>query len=156
MRDDIGAHVPLQLSRDCVIASIQIDLQGEALLAFRDDLLRYVATTRASGVIIDVSGLQIIDADDWDALRRTMAMTKLLGARPVITGLRPGVVSSLIELGVDVEGVETAPSLDEGFAMFDASDARQPAVTESEGAESEDESTIDEYEPGPASDTNRD
>jgi rsbT antagonist protein RsbS len=45
-------------------------------------------------------------------------MARLLGAETVLVGLRPGVVSALIELGADVEGVQAALNIDAGFAML--------------------------------------
>ena len=112
-------RIPLQLSRDCVVASVQIDLRDEILRQFQTDLLEYIHATGASGVIIDVSGVEIMDAEDFDALRRTLAMSAIMGTRPVIVGLRPGVVSSLVELGADPSGIDAALNLDEGFALLD-------------------------------------
>ncbi len=119
MQDDASTRVPLQLSRGCVVASVQIDLQEDVLRNFQKDLLEYVSSTSASGVIIDLAGVEIIDLSDWEALRRTMSMVSIMGARPVITGLRPGVASALVELGADAEGIETVHSLDEAFALFE-------------------------------------
>ena len=59
-------NIPLQLSRNCAIASIQIDLTEEVIHQFRKELLAFVQTTGATGVIIDVSGVDIMDIDDFD------------------------------------------------------------------------------------------
>ncbi len=139
MQSDAVQRVPMQLTRGCVVASVQVDLEDEVLRRFQTDLLEYVHTANASGVIIDLSGVEIMDADDWEALRRTLAMAKLMGARSVVAGLRPGVVSALIELGVDAEGIETAHSLDEGLELF----AESAAAGEDEEAD-EDQSEIDD------------
>jgi rsbT antagonist protein RsbS len=118
MEKSVVSRVPLQLSRDCVVASVQIDLRDEVLRQFQVDLLEYLHETGASGVIIDVSGVEIMDIDDFEALRRTLSMAAIMGARPVIVGLRPGVISSLMDLGVDPAGIDAAFNLDDGFDLL--------------------------------------
>ncbi|MGI9557398.1 MAG: STAS domain-containing protein [Solirubrobacterales bacterium] len=113
-----GRRVPLQVSQDCVVASIQTDLSAELLSSLRIDLLELVRTSRSTAVILDLSGLQIIDREDFEGLRHTMSMAEIMGARPVLCGLRPGVVAALVELGADVDGIEAAGDLDGAFKLI--------------------------------------
>ena len=69
-----SSNIPLQLSQNCVIASIQVDLTEEVNLQFRKELLAFVHKTEATGVILDVSGVDIMDLDDFDSLRNTISM----------------------------------------------------------------------------------
>ena len=46
-------------------------------------------------------------------------MAELMGARCLLAGLRPGVVSALLEIGVDARGVEAVLNLDEAFRVMD-------------------------------------
>ena len=112
-------RIPLQVARSCVVASIQIDLDPEVLQQFRIDLLECVQKSRANGVILDVSGIDILDLDDFNGLRSTMEMAEVLGARPILSGLNPGMVSALIDLGVDSEGVNAVLNLDDAFRLLD-------------------------------------
>ncbi len=114
-------RIPIQVSRDCVVASIQIDLSEDVLRQFRADFLEMIRQSEASSVILDVSGVDVMDGEDFQAIRDTMHMANLLGVRSVLAGLRPGVVSSLIELGVDTEGFKTALNLDEAFRLMEQS-----------------------------------
>ena len=115
-------RIPLQVTRGCVVASIQIDLDPEVLWQFRIDLLECVQKSRANGVILDVSGIDILDLDDFNGLRSTMEMAAVLGARPILSGLNPGMVSALIDLGVDQEGVIAVLNLDDAFRLLDGFD----------------------------------
>ncbi len=112
-------RIPLQVARGCVVASIQIDLDAEVLRQFRIDLLECVQKSRANGVILDVSGIDILDLDDFNGLRSTMEMAEVLGARSILSGLNPGMVSALIDLGVDSEGVNAVLNLDDAFRLLD-------------------------------------
>ena len=125
----------MQLSRGVVVASIQVDLDDDVLARFREDLLERIHATGAKGAILDVSGLATLDSEEFTALRRIMAMTRLLGAESVLVGLQPGVVSALMETGADVDGLQAAINLDAGFALLDP---EPEAETETEPATAED------------------
>jgi len=121
--------VAMQLSRGVVVASIQVDLDEDVLVRFREDLLGRIHETAPRGVILDVSGLATLDSEEFAALRRVMTMTHLMGAESVVAGLQPGVVSSLIEAGADVDGLRAASDLDAAFALFEPEPGQE---TESE------------------------
>lgn len=121
MSDERGgiAKIPLQISRNCVIASIQIDLSDAVLRQFRMELLELIQSSGAHGVILDVSGIEVMDYEDFEALRKTMAMARLMGAPSVLAGLQAGVVSSLVELGAETENIVAAMDLDDAFRVMD-------------------------------------
>jgi rsbT antagonist protein RsbS len=124
------ARIPLMVSKGCVVASIQQDLRGEVLQQFRSDLLERLRSSGANGVVIDLSGLSLMDADDFEGIQQTLDMAMLMGARTVLVGLRPGVVSALVELGVEPGNFDTLLDLDDAFALFEKSD-----TVEEEGEE---------------------
>jgi rsbT antagonist protein RsbS len=110
--------IAMQVSRDVVVASIQVDLDENVLDRFREDLLRRIHETSSRGVILDVSGLQTLDSEEFAALRRIITMSTIMGAECVLVGMQPGVVSSLVEAGADVDGIRAASNLDAAFAML--------------------------------------
>jgi rsbT antagonist protein RsbS len=121
-----------------VVASIQVDLDEDVLARFRENLLRRIHETGSRGVILDVSGLETLDSDEFAALRRIITMSTIMGAESVLVGLRPGVVSSLIEAGADVDGLQAASNLDAAFALLQPeaeleSDAETDADADPEG-----------------------
>ena len=83
------------------------------------------------GVILDVSGLDVIDQEDFNSLRQTLMMSEVMGAQTVISGLNAGVVSALIELQVDTKGMEGARDLDDAFEMIEL--LRADDIGDSEG-----------------------
>ncbi len=110
--------VAIQVSRNVVVASIQVDLDDDVLARFRDELLHRLHKTGSPGVILDVSGLETLDSNEFTALRRIITMCTIMGAETVLVGLRPGVVSALIEAGADVDGLRAAINLDAAFALL--------------------------------------
>ena len=114
-----SGRIPLQTSQGCVVASIQVDLSDEVLARFKEELLELLHRSGARGVILDVSGVEVMDLEDFEALRRAMSMAAVMGARCLLAGLRPGVVSALVDLGADTRGIEGVLNLDEAFRRMD-------------------------------------
>lgn len=112
-----SSNIPIQLSQNCAIASIQVDLTPEVLLLFRKDLLDFAHSSGAQAVILDVSGVMIMDLEDFNAIREIMSMVKILGAFTIISGLNPGVVASIIELGAKVDDIDAVLNLDDAFVL---------------------------------------
>ena len=124
------SRVTFNLMRGCLVATIQLDLDRAALEQFRKDLLRKLDASRSRQVVLDCSGIEVLDAEDFEGLRRAIAMAALMGARTVLAGLQPGVVSALIDLEVDLDGLQTALSLDDAFRRLEdeaAEDEDRPA-----------------------------
>jgi rsbT antagonist protein RsbS len=143
------------VSRGVVVASIQVDLDDDVLARFRQELLDCIHETDSRGVILDVSGLETLDSEELAALRRIMVMTALMGAESVLVGLRPGVVSALIEAGADVDGLRAAINLDAAFALLEpepedeTEHESEPAIVADDGLE---DNLFLEAEPTPETD----
>ena len=108
------------MSRDIVVASIQVDLDENVVARFQEDLLRSIHETGSRAVILDVSGLETIDSKEFDALRSIIRIAKIMGAESVLSGMRPGVVSALMDADVDVKGLSAAINLDAAFDLIQA------------------------------------
>ena len=79
-------------------------------------LLKGITDMQAHTVILDVTGVRVMNAEIAEALLRTARAARLLGARIVLTGIRPEVASALVELRVDIEGIVTRGTLQSGIA----------------------------------------
>jgi rsbT antagonist protein RsbS len=147
---DSLSRIPLQLAQGCVVASIQVDLDEGILAAFRDELLDFLQASGARGVILDLSGVDVMDGEDYRAIRDTMRMALLMGARTVLSGLNAGVVAALIDLGVDTRGVEATATLDDAFSVFgqeegSGSEVSGPVIAGPEGSELPGEATPEDW-----------
>ena len=81
-------------------------------------------------------------------------MAALMGARTVVVGLRPGVVSALVELNVDTGNFDTLLDLDDAFALFESLNAVEEDDDEGQQALEEEEPEDDEIDPDSASEFN--
>lgn len=111
--------VPILKQGEYLIASIQSELSDADLLKLREDLVRRVSEARSRGVIVDVTVLDVMDSFATRTLRSMAHMIMLRGAETVIVGIQPEVAFSMVQLGLKLEGVETALDLEEGLALLD-------------------------------------
>jgi rsbT co-antagonist protein RsbR len=78
-------------------------------------LLQGVAERGAEVAILDVTGVPVVDTDVANGLIRAAQGVRLLGAEVVLTGIRPDVARTLVDLGADLRGVVTQSSLQQGI-----------------------------------------
>jgi rsbT antagonist protein RsbS len=101
-----------------LIASVQGSMTDADLAQMRDDLVGDVRRYRSTGVIVDVTFLDVMDSFAARTLRGIAQMIKLLGATAVIVGIQPEVAFSMVQLGLTLEGINTALDLEEGLALL--------------------------------------
>ena len=119
--------IPILRQGQVLIVSIQAALTDNELIQLRDDLSNQVGRFRATGVIIDVSALDVMDSFATRTLRGIAEVTKLRGAKTVIVGIQPDVAFAMIQLGLSLDDVATGLDLEEGLiavAHKDREDAR--------------------------------
>jgi len=117
--------VPILKQRDYLIVSIQSVLDDEDLVALRDELVEQVGRYRSIGVIVDVTGLDVMDSFSVRTLRDLAHMIRLRGAETVIVGIQPEVAFSMVQLGLTLDNVATALDLEEGLVYLDARPKRR-------------------------------
>jgi anti-anti-sigma regulatory factor len=81
-----------------------------------ESLLEGVALYQAETVILDITGVQVVDTQVADAFIRAAQAVRLLGAGVVMTGIQPQIAQTLVQLGVDLSGIQTHGSLQSGIA----------------------------------------
>jgi rsbT antagonist protein RsbS len=110
--------VPILKQGDFLIVSVQAALTDRDLVDLKNELAEKVGQYRSRGVVIDVSQLDVMDSFATRTLRGIAQTTKLRGANTVIVGIQPDVAFAMVQLGLALEGVETALDLDEGLEVL--------------------------------------
>ena len=111
-------QIPILKIGDTLLVSIQVDMHDRLALALQDDLTAKIVDTRARGVMIDISALEIVDSFIGRMLNNIAAMSRILDAVTVVVGMRPAVAITLVELGLSLTGVKTALNVDKGLALI--------------------------------------
>lgn len=111
-------RIPILKIEDVLVASIQVALHDASAVQFKDDLLQKIHDTKARGVIIDLTAIDVVDSFIGRMIADIAAMSGLMGARVILTGLQPAVAITLVELGLELQGVLTALNLEKGLALM--------------------------------------
>jgi len=116
--------IPILRLGNVLLAAVHVDLDDSVAERFQEDLLGRIEKTGAHGLLIDISGLDVVDTYVARVLADTGKMARLMGARTVLVGMRPEVAATLVRMGFGVEGIETALDADEGLAILTGASAR--------------------------------
>jgi rsbT antagonist protein RsbS len=109
---------PILKQNNVLIASVQGELTDAELIQLRDDLIESVRRHRSTGVIIDVTLLDVMDSYAARTLRGITQTTRLLGATAVVAGIQPEVAFAMAQLGLRLTGTTTALDLEEALALL--------------------------------------
>ncbi len=111
-------RIPILRMGATLLVTIQVDMQDQTALALQDDLAERIAKTGASGVMIDISALEIVDSFVGRMLASISGIARILSATTVVVGMQPAVAITLVELGLSLEGVKTALNVERGLELL--------------------------------------
>jgi len=120
-RPSVAEHIqriPILQMGNCLLVTIQVDLQDQTALALQDDLAAKIESSAAHGVLIDISALEIVDSFIGRMLASISGIARVLDATTVVVGMQPAVAITLVELGLSLEGVRTALNVERGMALL--------------------------------------
>ena len=117
--------IPILRMGPYLLVTIQVDIHDELAATLQRDLTAAVSRHKARGVLIDISGLDLVDSFMGRTLVDIALMSRLLDARTVLVGMRPAVAITLVELGLTLHGVRTALDVERGMAIL-GDDASHP------------------------------
>lgn len=108
-------RIPILQMGKCLLVTIQVDMRDQTALTLQDDLSTAIETTGATGVLIDISALEIVDSFIGRMLASISGIARVLDATTVVVGMQPAVAITLVELGLSLEGVQTALNVERGM-----------------------------------------
>ena len=112
-------RVPVLRMREFLLVTLQEDIDDAAASKLNEDVAQHAAQLKARGVIIDVSGLEIIDSFMGRTLGTIAATLKLLDAPAVLVGVQPHVAMTITELGLSIPQMKTAQNVERGLQLLE-------------------------------------
>ncbi|WP_169796549.1 PAS domain S-box protein [Chondromyces crocatus] len=106
----------LPIADGVLVAPLVGPVDGQRAARLTEALLQGVTTQHIRVAIVDLTGVREIASETIAGLLRAVQAVRLLGARAVLTGIRPEVARSLVELGAELSGVPTFGTLQAGIA----------------------------------------
>lgn len=108
-------RIPILKLHNYLLISIQTEIDDNTAIQFQEDLLNKIHKSGATGVVIDLTSVEIIDSFIAKVLGDVVTMSDLMGARVVLTGIQPAVAITLIDLGIHMQEVPTALNIEQGL-----------------------------------------
>jgi len=113
-----GVRIPILKIGRVLIVPIQVDMDDQMVIHLQESILSELERTGARGVLIDISLLEMVDSFIGRMLSDIAAMARIMDARTVVVGMQPAVAITLVELGLELKGVDTVLNVDEGFRLL--------------------------------------
>lgn len=107
----------LRISDGVLVLPLIGALDSQRASRIVESLLEAVARQRAHLVILDITGLPVVDTQVANVLIQSARAVRLLGANTVLTGIRPDVAETMIALGIDLGDITTRADLQQGVAF---------------------------------------
>lgn len=103
---------------DCLIITLPNDIIDKEIEMGFNRILTIIERTSVKGAILNLSMISSLDTSFFKVLEKISKTIALMGPRVVWVGLRPGVVSALIDLNIDVSKIKSAFDLRQGINMI--------------------------------------
>jgi rsbT antagonist protein RsbS len=114
-------NIPIIKLYDTLIVSIQVELSDAVVAQLQEDIANEIQRLGPRGLIIDVSGVDIMDSYISHAIRDIGQISQLMGVTTVLCGLDPMVAMTLVEMGMDLQGVTPFMDMETAFEALHAS-----------------------------------
>jgi rsbT antagonist protein RsbS len=114
----VNGVIPILRMGDVLVTTVHVELRDATAEAFQTDVLSAIEKSRAKGLIIDISGLDMVDSYVARILAETGRMARLMGTTAVLCGMRPEVSATLVRMGFPMGRVQTALDLEEGLELL--------------------------------------
>jgi len=106
----------LPIAEGVVVMPIVGNVDSARTQQIMETLLEGIAAQQAGRVILDITGVKVVDTQVANALIRAAQASQLLGAQVVLTGIGPEVAQTLVHLAADLQGIVTRSTLQSGIA----------------------------------------
>jgi rsbT antagonist protein RsbS len=113
-------RIPILRMGEFLLVTIQVDMHDRLATVLKDDLANRISTTRARGVLIDISVLDMVDSFIARMLGDIAQMARVMDAETALVGMQSSVAITLVEMGVTLTGVRTALNVEKGMTLLRA------------------------------------
>ncbi len=118
-------RIPIIKLYDNLIVSIQVALSDKLVRQLKDDVTMEIEKTGAQGLIVDLSGVDVMDSYISRAIRDIGVVARLMGVKTVLCGLDPMIAINLVEMDMNLEGIMTTLNMESAIEYLREQEAEQ-------------------------------
>jgi rsbT antagonist protein RsbS len=101
-----------------LLVPLQGDVSDSQMEALEQAVLERIRDRGPEGLVLDCSGIQMMDSHLCAVLGRMARASRLMGTRPVLSGMAPGIVMTLEMMGIEMKDVETCVNLEDALVRL--------------------------------------
>jgi rsbT antagonist protein RsbS len=116
-----GSRIPIINLYENLIVPIQGSVSDASMAQLQADVTRRIEEEAAKGLVIDLSGVEMMDSYMTRNIRDLALTARLMGVDTVVSGLRPAIAITLIDMGMEITGIMTALHLERALELLAAS-----------------------------------
>ena len=111
--------IPIIKLRQNLIVSIQIEMTDRLVGELKENIAFEVRNQEVSGLVIEVSAVDFLDSYIARSIQQIAKIASCMGVETILAGLDPSVAITLVEMGADMLGVETALDLEDALDLLE-------------------------------------
>lgn len=120
-------RIPIIKLWHLLLVPLQGDVDDALAERLSEEVLNLVHSTEVNGLVLDVTGLWMMDSHLCAAVSRLAQAAALMGTKTIICGMTPETAMTLQTMGLDLGEIETVLSLEQalerqGIARLDGDD----------------------------------
>lgn len=112
------ARIPIIKLWHLLLIPLQGEMTDELANQLTSEVLDRIHQLGCSGLIIDITGLWLVDSHLCAVLSQLSAAAALMGARTYISGMKPEIALTLETMGVQLKGASTTLDLEDALALL--------------------------------------
>ena len=105
--------------RDVLLVTVPPDPTDSVVTDLQQQVLHAMAKFRSTGAVLDISGVEIMDSFFARTLTDTVKMVMVMGGHAIVTGMRPAVAITAMELGLRFDGVMSALTVNRALDLLE-------------------------------------
>ena len=106
----------IPINEDILVMPLIGTIDSRRAQKMMETLLQGLVAHHARAVILDITGVPVVDSAVAQGLLRAAQAAQLLGAQVVLTGIRPEVAQTLVGIGANLRGIVTYSTLQNGIS----------------------------------------
>jgi rsbT antagonist protein RsbS len=116
--DDSYARIPIIKLWHLLLIPLQGEMTDELANQLMNEVLDRIHQLGCSGLVIDITGLWMVDSHLCAVLSQLASAASLMGARTFISGMKPDIALTLETMGVQLQGVSTTLDLEDALELL--------------------------------------
>jgi rsbT antagonist protein RsbS len=111
-------RIPIIGFWDLLLVPLQGDMTDDMAARLVSEVLERIHRSGSSGLMIDITGLWLVDSHLCSVLSQLAAAASLMGARTIISGMKPEIAMALETMGIRLENVTTTLDLETALGIL--------------------------------------